>query len=102
MLQADKEQDHSQKDDPLRMSTNYCKDRQSSKNCPVNQNTLLLKEGINNVPSIELAHRNQIQSCYEKPCPTGEPDWIEQQIVTFRQGSMNPVGQHGEKDRVAE
>ena len=58
------------------------------------------EKGVEDVPSVQLAHGQEVQGRHKKTYPSGKPDGMAEDTVTFRYLTDHRALNEGKKERV--
>src|SRR5262245_4352518 len=78
MFEANEEVAQSHEEDPLVLPGNNSKRSNRHEHQPVDENTPFLEQRVNDMASVELTHRQEVQGCDEQPGPPSKPDRMQQ------------------------
>src|SRR5262245_6791868 len=74
--EPNEEESQSQEEDPLRLArynTEHCKGEEYE---AIDKDALPSKESIDNMPTIKLAHWQEIEGCHKQSCPPSKANWM--------------------------
>ena len=92
MAEPGNQVDENQKEKPGRLDQNGEKG-EGEKDQVVNQDASAVKQGIDDVPSIQLTHGQEVESSDEQSSPSGRGKGMKLEAAAWSEWSVNPFNQ---------